>query len=417
MRVFVFILCAAFTLAFAQDDSMFDTEETIVQESEGSERDLADELLKGTTLSIGGDFELEAEASYESARDEAFSVGLNILNTTLFLDARPNSDFRMFAKGELAYRTETGLDLSLDELFADFDVDDRVFVRAGKQTLNWGVGYFFSPANLVNLERIDPENPDEELSGPVSIKAQLPVGTNNLTGYLLLDDRNNEEGVDASLAARYEFLLAGFEVTTGALLEGSGHWALMGTASGAVDELSVFAEAVLEGNSEKVFVVEDSGDLSTATSDSLFFSGAVGARYSYTSEAELYTVALSAQYYFNGLGYEDSSLFTDNSAALGALLARGELSLDDLQARGQHYAALSLSAPDLAKTELTPSVFWLSNLSDGSGVVDANLSYAGIDYLTPSIGYRLNYGEEGAEYSPLGVNHSLSLALDLRGSF
>ena len=59
----------------------------------------------------------------------------------------------------MSYGADTGVSLALSELFADFDVDNRVFVRAGKQTVNWGVGTFFSPANLINLDEIDPEDP------------------------------------------------------------------------------------------------------------------------------------------------------------------------------------------------------------------------------------------------------------------
>ena len=142
--------------------------------------------------------------------------------------------------------------------------------------MNWGVGRFFSPANLINLETIDPENPDEELAGPVAVKAQLPLSTDNLTGYLLLDDI--ETGDDIGLAGRYEFLVEGYELTVGGLYRSNRPWAVMSTATGAVGDVTVFGELVLEGDSDKVFIVENgNSSLGTATSDSLFVSGTVGA--------------------------------------------------------------------------------------------------------------------------------------------
>ena len=415
------LICASLTLAFAQDDSIFESSGPIVQEAEDATTKPTDRLLSGDALTIGGAFDLAAEALLVPGTEESFSVGLTDLYTTLLLDARPNDDFRAFLKGDVSYGADTGVSLALSELFADFDVDNRVFVRAGKQTVNWGVGTFFSPANLINLDEIDPEDPTAELSGPVSVKAQLPIGTDNLTGYLILGDI--DEGFATSGAARYEFLLEGYEVTTGAIAEENGHFAVMMTGTGSIADVTVFAEAVLEGNSDKVFVVKNPtspSGLATSTSNSLFFSGTLGGRYSTSTEDDRYTLSVSAQYYFNGLGYADTQVLTDNPGAVGALLGSGDLTLSDLQGRGQHYTALNLSSPDFAKTDLTPSVFWLSNLSDSSGLVSANVRYSGIDFFTPSLEYRANYGAPGAEYSPNspnGFRQSISLAFSVTGAF
>ena len=415
----VLLAFMTFPGASAQDDTLFDSPDPVVQDIDDNVSvNPADALLAGDKLAVGGRFVLEAEAGLTPAGDEPFSVGLTDLSTTLFLDARPSSDFRAFVKGDLNYKTGTGLSLQLSELFADFDIGNRVFVRAGKQTVNWGVGYFFSPANLVNLERVDPEDPGEELSGPVSLKAQLPIGTDNLTGYLILGDVSN--GLAASVAARYEFLLGGFEVTTGALLETGGHYALMATGSGSVGDVTVFAEMVLEGSSDKVFVVRDANNptgLSTATSDSLFFSGTLGARYGTTTADDRYSFSVSGQYYFNGLGYGDAGVLTENPAAVSALVAAGDLSINDLQARGRHYGAVSVSSPDFAQTGLTPAVFWLGNLSDGSSLLSASLRYGGLEYVTPSLEYRFTYGGAGAEYSLAGSSQTVTLAVSVTGLF
>lgn len=404
--------------AFAQDDSLFENAGPVVQEAESDPAsDPAADLLTEEAVAIGGDFHLAAEALLTPGTDEPFSAGLTDLSTTLFLDARPSRGFRAFLEGDVSYATDAGVTFELSELFADFSVDDRVFVRAGKQTVNWGVGYFFSPANLVNLEEIDPEDPEAELLGPVSVKAQVPVGTDNLTGYLILGDAG--AGSALSGAARYEFLVQGYEVTTGTIVEDSGHVAAMATGTGDVAGVTVFAEAVLEGGSDKVFVVKDPNSptgLATSTSGSLFFSGTLGARYS-TSADDLFTFSASAQYYFNGLGYADAGVLTDNPAAVAALVGAGELSVADLQGRGQHYGAAHLSAPEVAQSDLTPSVFWLGNLSDGSGLVSASLDYGGTDYLTPSLGYRFHYGAVGAEYGAGGTGHSLSLSVSVAGPF
>ncbi len=380
----------------------------------------ADELLTSETVVIGGSFGVSAEVALGFNPEEGedpFTGGLTDLSTRLFLDARPKGDFRVFVKGDVSYSPTDGVAFDLREAFADISVGDTVFVRAGKQTVNWGVGRFFSPANLINLETIDPEDPGAELAGPVAVKAQVPLGADNLTGYLILDDIGS--GDDVGLATRYEFLVEGYELTVGGIYRSERPWAVMSTVAGAIGDVTVFGEVVLGGNSDKVFLVEDASPLGlrAATSDSLFASGTVGVQYSTTTEDELYTVTGGAQYFFNGEGYDDPSVFTDNPGGVRALLEEGALSPADLAGRGRHYAAAQLSSPDVADTDLAPSVFWLGNLSDGSGRASAALGYGGVENFTPSLTYGYGYGVAGAEYSPRGNVHSLTLGLTLEGSF
>jgi len=402
------------------DDTIFG--DTIVTDIENSDANPAKTLLESDKVVIGGRFSVSAQVNLDpnATKDgDVFSSGLIDLSTRLFLDARPSSDFRAFVKGDLSYKTSTGVNFELREVFADIDLYDTVFLRAGKQTINWGVGFFFSPANLINLERVNPEDPEAELAGPVAVKAQLPIGTDNLTGYLLMSDI--ESGIDIGLASRYEFLVEGYEVTVGGIYQPDNPWAVMATGSGSIGDVAVFAEAVLQGNSNKVFVIKDpdspSGVGTETRKDAVFFSGTVGGRYNFTTEDQLFSVSASAQYFFNGLGYDDNSVFTGNRAGIAELIGKGELSINDLRERGKHNAAVSVSANDIGGTDLTPSLFWLGNLSDGSGIVNASLQYRGIDFLTPRLSYRFNYGPEGAENSVNGISHSLSVGFSLSGSF
>ena len=446
LRCYFFTLLTLLGAVYAQegeslDDSLFGGDEVVEAQEEESgdandslfgdsffsdvEEDAganpADDLLTSDRVTLGGDFRVAADINLglNPAEDEdAFLSGLEELRTRLYLDARPDADFRAFVKTDLSYETEDGLSLDLREAFADIDISNQVFIRGGKQTVNWGVGLFFSPANLINLETIDPEDTDAELAGPVSVKAQVPVGTSNATGYLLLDDIDS--GADIGVAARYEFLLEGFEVTVGGVLRNERPWAVMATATGSVEDVTVFGEVVLEGNVDKIFVTEDPNSpsgYSAAASDDVYVSATFGARYSYTTEDDLYTVSGAAQYYFNGLGYADPSVLTDNPAVVGGFIANGDLSFNDLRERSQHYLAANVTSPDIAGSDFTPSALWLGSLGDGSGFATAELSYTGIDNFTPSVGYRLNYGPDGAEYSPLGTRHSLRLGFVLEGAF
>ncbi|MFM7184143.1 MAG: hypothetical protein ACKO4Z_05145 [Planctomycetota bacterium] len=58
------------------------------------------------------------------------------------------------------------LDLSVFELFADFNWQNHLFFRLGKSLIPWGVGYFWSPADVVNTIPINPEDPSRDRQGP-----------------------------------------------------------------------------------------------------------------------------------------------------------------------------------------------------------------------------------------------------------
>lgn len=401
------------------EDTLFggEAEGSVVTEAEETDFNPAEALLESERVSISGSFSVAGALSL-TLEEMRLSSGLSDLTTRLILDARPSSDLRVLVKTDLGYSTTSGVALELRELFADFDVDSAVFVRAGKQTINWGVGYFFSPANLINTERVDPQRPGLELAGPVAFKAQYPIGTDNLTGYVILDDFAAE--TNAELAARYEFLFEGFEFTAGGLYAFGEPWAIAATATGSLAGLTVFAETVAQ-QSDRVFVVRDPGSASGIRTETregtVFFSGTVGGRFSYTGEDQPLNLSGSAQYFFNGLGYADASVWQDHPAAISELLEAGQLRAADLTDRGQHYVGAALGASDVAELKVSPSLFWLGNLSDGSGTVSVGLPYSGINLITPQLSYRYSYGAPGAELTPLGSSSSVRLELSVQSSF
>ena len=117
------------------------------------------------------------------------------------------------------------------------------------------------------------------------------------------------------------------------------------------------------------------------------------------------------------MGYEDPSLFTDNAEAVAGLVGSGVLSQDDLAERGQHYVGVNVVAPEVGDSAFTPSALWLTNLGDGSGVVNASLEYALGNFLVPHFEYGFSYGEVGSEYNPGREQHSLTLGFDVSGAF
>ena len=203
------VLIIAFSTVYAEDseiitdeDALFSGEESLDEEEDLFQEEILvdmteeaqtevyeDALLTTEAAVIGGKIGISTDTVFD-ASDLADNQTFFELSSDFYLDARPEEDFRVFFKGAVSYpftsdENRTFSDVfTVKELFSDFQIGDTVFFRAGKQTVSWGVGYFFSPADVINLSRIDPEDPEEERTGPVSLKTHIPFSVHN--GYLYL---------------------------------------------------------------------------------------------------------------------------------------------------------------------------------------------------------------------------------------
>ena len=360
-------------------------------------------------------------------------------------------------------QVQTTIGLAVEELFSDFNWDRNLFFRFGKSFIKWGKGYFWSPADIVNLGRIDSEDPTAERQGPLNLKINYPFDNHNLYLYMLLDGVTVPEHL--GIAASAEFLVGDFELGAGGFYKYTQAPRAVGVFSGSLGDIGLFGEASVSFGSDKVFVREsriqpefeepEEGEgppqtyvaLDTYEIDGLpFFSGTIGGMYM-NNDINLNVIV---QYYFNGEGYTDKRFpdgtsLLDNAAYLyqnpdtnGLALpadSQGDnyreppaLDTDDLMNFGQHYLGVSLSFNKLFDSDLNFSIFWLGNLTDWSGIISPALSYKLFDRATADLSARMTYGQSGDEYtspqalfeqdkenSPQVPTFNLSLSFSLGG--
>ncbi len=400
-------------------------------------------------------------------------------STSLYFNARPETDFRVF--GKLFIETEAGgfdalgfdisslglldnedgsvtittptdsnddeeeeernpaslsLTLGVRELFSDFQYDDKLFFRFGKSFVKWGVGYFFSPADVINLDSIDAEDPTAERQGPLNFRLQYPFDINNAYIYILTDQVEKPE--DISYAAKLEMVTGGSEMGYGVYYSYNKAPRVIATLSSSIDEVSIFGEGLISFGSDRVFVAksknqpefaDDVADddkyvaLDTFKIDNLpFFSGTLGFSYNRTDP----NMMIAGQYFFNGEGYDfleldygrtllDSAAYLmQNTDSNGLVKPEDQqpddykdppaLGFADIQNFGRHYGALMLSWNEIVDTDLSITFLWLGNLSDGSGIISPGLRWNIIDKLSVSTGLRLTYGRSGTEFAdPAGL--------------
>lgn len=381
---------------FFGDDDAFVIEDPVV--SSQSKSDLKHGVLYETgSVKIGGTFDLSLSTMTNFKEGDEFkdSVYDTLLipsaNAQLTVDARPTENLRMYMKTGINYPYVTASNstlaamslgganilLSTDssiknmfyvkELFSDFNIGDNVAFRFGKQTVTWGVGYFYSPADVINVTAIDPENPTAQVEGPLCLRTQVvfPGTQNALWAYIIPDSSFNvsDSGLglylrDTAMAAKGEFVFGGWEIGLGGWYKYDYSPRVMATASGTLfRKLGVFGEAVVAfGQDEQWKNDEDK---------TVFGQGTVGFMYSWKDPQ----ITLMGQYYYNG---------AEDNASLA--------SMSSLLKRHGNNAALAVNFGKVFVNQLTANIFAMSNFDAKTIVGSASLVYRPINELSISAG-------------------------------
>jgi hypothetical protein len=314
------------------------------------------------------------------------------LSGDLFFDARPDRDFRVFGKVKAVYQYPDDWEVEIFELFSDFQIKDLLFFRAGKQTVQWGVGYFFSPADVLNLVSIDPEEPEAEREGPIAVKAHFPFAAHNAYLYLVAGDI--DKPYEIAVAPKLELLLGSYELGIGAFYQIDLTPKGMLTLTGPLWDLDLFAETMIQWGSDRTFVDFSPPPDTYTVEDELLFSGTAG--FSYLNSD--WNLSLFAQYFFNGQGYKET--FSSTSTLVSTALSAENITAADLLYPGRHYLAASIGWSEVFDSDFGLSLLYLANFSDKSGLVNPSVTWEPIDYISLSTGLRFSYGGSGDEYGP-----------------
>lgn len=390
----------------SSEDDLFSDSSPLIEEVSQTSLALEDLLLTNEAgVQIGGSFGFSFKPEWSrnlSTGVDAWGVS-SAINAQLFFDARPETDIRVYGKFDLdyPYAADDGF-ISIKELFSDFSYDDKLFFRVGKQTINWGVGYFFSPADLLNLSEINPSSPEDQLDGPLSVKINAPMGVDNLYGYVVIpDDQSDLDVTDLAYAVKYEKVIGGSEFGFGAYYRKDQPPSAMLTMSSGIGEVALFGEAVVSYGSDRSFLVVGGFVPVENPDDRLYFQGTVGARFAWMDDDSDLGVSFAGQYYYNGEGY-------GGDGVLSPIDRTNPPSFVNMGA-GRHYGAANVSVT-LTDT-LSTGAFWYSNLSDMSGMVSPTLSWRPSDNIGMTLALNYNYGGPGSEFTWQQGGDSLSASL------
>ena len=311
------IAIAAFA-QFEDDDFFFDDgieEVTSVSASSDLSKGI---LFENGSVKIGGSLSssISTMTTLFSSEDKSFSDNLAdttltpTLNSTLSIDARPVQDLRIYTKFAFNYpftSVGTGTILSpastvvpvaisdylnVKECFTDFSVADRAYFRFGIHTVSWGTGFFFSPvSDIINTSSINPEDTDAQVDGCLNLRAQITFPDSLNCLWLYAVPSSDFKANKTAFAAKYEFLLGGWEIGTGAYYKYEAAPKAMITASGSLKKMTIFGEALYQYGGSSEWEADSSWN-----KKSNIFQATVGVSY-YWKDPQ---ITLATQYYYDG---------------------------------------------------------------------------------------------------------------------
>lgn len=358
------------------------------------------------------------------------------LEGSLYFSARPTNSLRLYGKTKITYpfsdllsgymaSDATGSsfqavsaylpNIQIWELFADFNIADKVFFRAGKQMVKWGANpyAFWSPADVISLGSIDVNNRGADLEGPFAIKANIPFGDNNLDFYMTAPSNSAITSItDMGYAARVKFLVGGWELGTGVVNSKAQDIKFVATASGSIWKFNVWGEGLVNRTASNLIINDNGGFYSIGGPRSdWFFSGTAGISY---TNADIYLDTVMLQYYYNGMGTNNMTSAANNvrgfinqvpalkDAATAAIYAASAGAWT-----GMHYLALTAQESFVHEGKIHLVATWIADLSDWSGTVMPSVNFDITDEIILGLNFTVNYGPSDSQFIGIAGENAL----------
>lgn len=466
----VFAQDAAQTETGSLEDELFggDTEALVTPEQANAETQkngvsLTGDLktatlaLESNKLRIGGSLNAELGLKYVwsdpyTKKNDSKKAFLNpevaqlrpTIGANLFFDARPVQDLKLYGKFLFEFPFEknlngkisvpkslvppNGVDIPVSvngspnfkiwEMYTDFSAKDIAFFRFGKHTVKWGTGYFYSPADVINISRIDPQKPTADREGPVSLRTHIviPKTQYNIWLYLLPDTETFKPQYTAG-AAKAEFVFGDWELGVGGWYRYEKAPRFITTLSGSIaGKVAVFAEGVFAWGSDYTYYKNDAALTPYTVKNKPFFQATLGGSY---SNADSHTM-LAFQYYYNGFGYANTK--AADRIADTAVAALGKQNFTDpslkkyeniaaMGNRGQHYIAFTVSQNKIGTEDLTANLFQQFAISELEGLTTLSLNWRIFKFVQMSTGPIFSYPLSPSSHSKGSIGYNLSFKL------
>lgn len=419
---FLLIFTAGVSAEAVNENEMFSGNEMITQ-TDGMIPDAEEKKsigFSGEITSVAEDIGIST-----SSKDSLQSY----IVSNMFLDVRMKNGIKTFANLETNYQPETRTaNFDLRELFFDFNLKRKIYMRTGKQVLQWGRCSLWNPSDLINIEKKTFIRKIGYREGAYGMKMHIPFGAKyNIYGFL--DTGNAAAPEDIGGALKYEFLAGKTEMAFSGWAKRTYSTVFGYDFSSRISDVDVVGElSVSKGgntnrlrvnNGTTLEVYRNNGEWTPRTS--INFSK--GFRFRNFNDR----IIVSSEFFYNHSGYEENIFndravyqFAEPAAAGTTVLTSGTKKeflllngLYDMNYFSRYYGALFTSIGRFIIADMTLNVNYIRNFNDGSGILSSGVTYKNINDFSAGLLFNSFLGRDNTEYTFLNVEYDAQFTLGI----
>ncbi|HAH32717.1 MAG TPA: hypothetical protein DCL44_10435 [Elusimicrobia bacterium] len=410
--MFAVLVLASCSTSFAEDavdeSEMFSTPEIVTQATSA-----APAAKEKKTLGFSGEaISVLADVVYSSSTSNplnSYVVG------NIMLDARLKNGVKAFANMETGYYSRTRETTSvLREAFLDFNINDRVYFRTGKQVLQWGRCVLWNPTDLVNVEKKPFIRKIGYRDGAYGVKFHVPFGTDyNIYGFL--DTGNALEDRDLGGALKFELLTGRTEMAFSGWAKRNRYPVFGYDLSSRLGQVDIASEVSVARRDNTRFIRNTGGALEAyRKKDDWVSRAAINLSRGFRLGNFNDRLTVATEFFYNQTGYTKSPFrdgtvypFSGPLALLCPTGTKGQFLLGnglyDPNYLSRYYGAVFTSISRFIITDMTLNLNYVRNLNDNSGVLSTGVTYKNLNDFSAGCLVNAYLGPADSEYTFSGA--------------
>ena len=430
------------------EDDIFSGESVVAPADTVTKKSVSAEI-EGESLGFNGF--LNSRNNYLMKRDWVLSDSDSFGNNTLTnyfqgnfsLDARQKQGIKGFANFAVdyyptgTYEEHTSVDpvsnnetttyekvnatYRINEIFVDLNIKRLAYFRVGKQTLKWGQGYFWTPTDLINVEKKSFLDPYQAREGVYGVKTHIPFGTKaNFYSFANLNDADNVN--KPGLALKMEALFGNSEMSISAVFKKKSVSVYGYDITSRIFTVDVRGEASISyGESKPVLRLDmpasDYFDPNDPNKPPPTYErrhewipkACVGAGRSFDFLDVSDRIRIDGEFFYNHSGYDENVFGRSKEVPLCFVYNN----IYEPNYYGVYYAAAFITISQIYVEELSAVLNYMMNISDRSSIVSGMMSYSMVYNMTIGLMVNLFLGAENREYTFMGNAASAELTVKL----
>jgi hypothetical protein len=327
------------------------------------------------------------------------------------------------ARSSGMFNIDSGMVFAVPEFFIDANFRNVVYVRAGKQVLQWGRCFLWNPTDFVNVEKKTFFQRMGHREGAYGVKMHIPYKT-LLNFYSFVDLGEVQHADDVAVSAKAEALVGRTEMAVSVRGKREQEPIFGFDISTQLFEVQISGEAALRSGRDMTTLHLTRTDTSiTDMGDAWIPRASVNLMKFFPLNGVADRIMVSTEFYYNHAGYDpnvfDGGLI-DYQKIIATLISaprsydfESVMALYEPNSYSRYYAMLSTSISRFILNDMTFTCSAVGNLSQKCAMLTGGVTYTTLHDFTLSANLNGFVGKKNTEYTFTDQGLSLQVRMGL----